>query len=661
MKTIHTQPDQPATVTDTSASPYVRLHGLGLTEVEWTTGFWADRFRVCREAMVPVMGRLLTETERVRFLGNFLVAAGKIEGRHRGPKWNDGDFYKWLESAAALYAVTQDPQLDAHLDQLIEIIAAAQEPDGYIHTDVTIRRRAGEDVKRFGNPMDFEMYNMGHLMLAGCMHHRATKKDNLFALARKAADFLCREFASPTPQHARHGICPIHLSGLVELYRTTRDRRYLDLAVKLLNMRDLVTSGDDDNQDRIPFRQQTQAVGHAVRATYLYAGAADIYQETGDETLLAPLEKIWQDLVSRKLYITGGCGALFDGASPDGSKDQAHITRVHQAFGRNYQLPHSTAHNETCAAIGNLLWNWRMLQITGEARFADVIETTLYNSVLAGVSLDGTRFFYTNTLRQLQPMPVELRWPRQRQAFMSCWCCPPNVVRTLAEIGHYAYAISDRGLSVILYGSNRLQTSLPDGTKLRINQQTDYPWDGKVRLTIEQADAAEFSLMLRIPGWARGATVRVNGETMSPTSAPGTFFEVRRRWSAGDVVELDLPMPVRLIEANPYVEEARNQAAVVRGPVVYCLESPDLPAGVRVLDVYLPRDVRLSPRRRDDLLGGVAALEGNALAITQENWDGRLYRDLPAQRAQEIDLTLIPYYAWDNRGESEMSVWLPLA
>lgn len=648
-------------VTDTSASPYARLHGVGLNEIEWTGGFWADRFRVCRDAMVPVMGKLLTETERVRFLGNFLVAAGKIEGRHRGPKWNDGDFYKWLESAAALYAVTKDPQLDARMDEIIETIAAAQEPDGYIHTDITIRRRAGEEAPRFGNPMDFEMYNMGHLMLAGCMHHRTTGKDHLLKLARKAADYLCREFASPTPAQARHGICPIHLSGLVELFRMTRDRRYLELAVKLLNMRDLVTNGDDDNQDRVPFRKQTQAVGHAVRATYLYAGAADIYQETGDETLLRPLENIWQDLVSRKLYITGGCGALFDGASPDGSEDQAHITRVHQAFGRNFQLPHTTAHNETCAAIGNLLWNWRLLQITGESRFADIIETTLYNSVLAGVSLDGMRFFYTNTLRQLQPMPVELRWPRQRQAFMSCWCCPPNVVRTIAELGHYAYATSDRGIYITLYGGSRLRTTLQDGASVRLTQTTNYPWDGRIHISVDEPEAAEFSLMLRIPGWAREATVRVNGEAPEPTPMPGTFFEIRRRWSAGDVVELDLPMPVRLVEANPYVEETRNQVAVARGPVVYCLESPDLPAGVRVLDVHLPREIQLSPQRHEDILGGVVTLEGTALAVPQADWNGQLYRELPQRRDREIPLRLIPYYAWDNRGESEMSVWLPLA
>ena len=479
------------------------------------------------------------------------------------------------------------------MDQIIDVIAKAQESDGYIHTDITIRQRAGEKVSRFGNPMDFEMYNMGHLILAACVHHRATGKSNLLNLARKAADFLCKEFASPTVDQARHGICPVHLTGLVELFRTTRDRRYLELSIKLLNMRDLVVKGDDDNQDRIPFRQQRQAIGHAVRATYLYTGSAapPFSLETGDESLIAPLQSIWQDLVSRKLYITGGCGALFDGASPDGAEDQAQITRVHQAFGRDYQLPHSTAHNETCAAIGNLLWNWRMLQITGESRFADIIELSLYNSVLAGMSLDGTRFFYTNTLRQLNPMPVLLRWPRERQAFMTCFCCPPNVARTVAEVGQYAYARSSTGIAVLLYGGSRLETTLCDGsTDHPCFRKPNYPWDAcRVKITIEQCPTSAFAISLRIPQWARGSTVRIN-QASAASPLPGAMFDLHRQWSRGDVVELDMPMPPRLVEANPLVEEARNQIAVARGPLVYCLESTDLPDGVRISDVFLPRE-----------------------------------------------------------------------
>jgi uncharacterized protein len=640
-------------INNTTSSPFVKARSVDFSDAKWTAGFWADRFALCRDVMVPAMGELMTETDRPRYVGNFEVAIGAVEGRHRGPKWNDGDFYKWLEAAVAI----NDPKTEKQLDAWIDLIAKAQDADGYIHTDVQIAQHEGKSTPRFGNPLDFEMYNMGHLITAACVHHKVTGKTNLLAVARKSADFLAQAFANPTPEIARHGICPSHLMGLTELYRTTREKKYLDLAIKLLNMRDLVTNGDDDNQDRVPLRQQTVAHGHAVRATYLYAGAADIYLETGDQSLLEPLNLIWNDLVSRKLYITGGCGALYDGASPDGIEDQKEITRVHQAFGRDFQLPQSTAHNETCAAIGNLFWNWRMFQITGEPRYADLIEHTLFNSVLAGISLDGTAFFYTNTLRQLNPMPVPLRWPRQRQKTLSCFCCPPNVVRTIAEASNYAYARNDRGIYVLLYGGSRIETELADKTPIRISQQTDYPWDGKITFTIE-SPSAEFSLMLRIPAWARDASITINGK---PTDQPkpGTFHELRRRWNTGDRVELNLPMPARLVEANPYVEEARNQLAVARGPLVYCLESTDLLVDVRLLDVLLPQSAKFTTKQTDDILPGMIALETTGFATANSNWSDNLYREAAGEPLREINLRFIPYFAWDNRGESEMSVWLP--
>jgi DUF1680 family protein len=650
----------PAPLTDTSASPHATLTALPLGDARWSTGFWADRFATCRDQTLPAMFRLMDATEPSQFLENFRIAAGDAQGRHRGPKWNDGDFSKWLEAAAAVYAIDHDPALDRRLDQVIALIARAQRPDGYIHTPVLISQRNGGTAKPFGDPQDFELYNMGHLITAACVHHRATGKTTLLDVAKKTAGFLCTAFENPDPNFARQGICPAHYMALVELYRATRDPRYLALAQKLIDMRDQVVGGTDDNQDRLPFRQQTQAVGHAVRANYLYAGVADVYAETGDTTLLTPLQKIWDDLVARKLYITGGCGALYDGASPDGSKDQKQITRVHQAYGRDYQLPNATAHNETCSAIGNLLWNWRMLQVTGDAKYADVIEQSLYNAILAGQSLDGTKFFYTNTLRQLDPMPVELRWSRQRQPWISCFCCPPNVARTIAESASYAYARSDRGLYVTLYGSGTCRTTLKDGTPVTLNQQTNYPWDGKVHLTIDTAAPKEFSLLLRIPGWSHNAAIRINDQPVSDPSHPGTFHEIRRTWSPGDHVDLDLPMPVRLLEANPLVEETRNQIAIMRGPIVYCLESPDLPKDVRLMTVRLPRDTQWSARHDNNLLGGVTIIEGKGVAsVTPTDWTDQLYRDVAPSTDRTIDLKLIPYFAWANRGKSEMSVWLP--
>lgn len=637
---------------------------LPLAAARWTGGFWGGRFAACRDAMIPAMAKLMTETERHRFLGNFFVAAGREDGRHRGPKWDDGDFYKFLEGVSAVYAATRDPALDRLLDDAVAAIAAAQRPDGYVHTATQIRQKSDPAAREFEDPMHFEMYNLGHLMSAGCAHHRATGKDSLLKLAIRAADFVDQAFAHPTPQQARHGICPSHLVGLVNLARTTGQPRYAETAARLLNMRDLVERGDDDNQDRVPFRSQRTAHGHAVRATYLYAGAADVYAETGDAAILQSLEPLWEDLVSRKLYITGGCGALFDGASPDGATDQTVITRVHQAFGRDYQLPNSVAHNETCAAIGNLLFNWRMFQLTGEARYVDLVEHTLINSVLAGVGLDGESYFYTNTLRQLNPMPVaDLRWPRRRQKTLGTFCCPPNVVRTVARSAELAWAVSDQALWAAVHGGGSAAADVPGVGQVSVTVETDYPWDGRVRVGIDTAPSAgEWAIRLRIPGWCRGATIAVNGAARQAECRPGSFAEIRRAWQPGDVVELDLPMPPRLVEAHPYVEETRNHLAVVRGPVVYCLESTDLPPDVRLTDVHLARSAQFRPEAIDNgpLRGFVRLCTADACVIGGGAWPaGTLYRDASAVQPRPVEIALVPYFAWDNRGESEMSVWLP--
>ena len=458
------------------APPHTVCGPVGIADARWTAGFWADRFEVCRSATIPAMGALMDGTDRSQFLQNFRIAAGLAEGKHGGPPWNDGDYYKWLEAAASVFAITKDPALDKRMDEAIAVIAKAQRADGYLHTPVLIANRNGDvAVKPFRDRLNFEMYNFGHLFTTACVHHRATGKKTLLAVAVRAADFLCTTFEKPSAELARNNVCPSHYMGTVDLYRLTGDKKYLMLAVKFLDLRDRATDGTDDNQDRIPFRKQREAVGHAVRANYLYAGAADVYAETGDETLLDPLKKIWVNVVTRKMYLTGACGAFYDGASPDGSKDQQQISRVHQAYGRDYQLPNSTAHNETCAAIGDALWNWRMLQITGEAKYADVVELVLHNALLAGVDLDGKRFFYTNTLRQLDTMPAPLRWSRKREEWISCYCCPPNAARTIAQAHTYAYGRSDRGVWVHLFGASTLDTKLPDGRRVKLQQQTDYP------------------------------------------------------------------------------------------------------------------------------------------------------------------------------------------
>jgi DUF1680 family protein len=646
-------------VTDTSVSPYAVVRSIGLGEVHWTRGFWADKFELCRTQMIPSMERLMEGTNYSQFFRNFQIAAGLVEGKRRGATFNDGDFLKWLEGAAASLAVTNDPELSNRLDDIISVIAKAQRADGYLDTSVLIRARNGDtNAQPFKEPTNFEIYNMGHLLTAACVHHRVTGKTNLLAVAQKTADFLCEVFRKPTPELARNDVCPSHYMGIVELYRVTHESRYLELAKTFFSMRDLVKDGGSDNQDRIPFKGQAEAEGHAARANYLYAGAADLFLETGDMNLWKPLEKIWTNVVEEKMYITGGCGALYDGASPDGAKNQKGIARVHQSYGRDYQLPNFTAHNETCANIGNALWNWRMFLATGEARFMDVVELELYNSVLSGVGLDGTNFFYVNPLRSFEAMPVELRWSNKRVPFVGSFCCPPNVVRSVAEVADYAYGKSDGSIWVNLYGDSTLATKLSDGGAVKLTQETEYPWSGRVRIKFEECNGKEFALKLRIPGWAKSASVRINNRPADTSATPGTYFEVRHAWKPGDFVDLDLPMPAQVMTANPFVEETFNQVAVKRGPIVYCLESTDLPHGTRTLDVMIPENIKLAARFDQRLLGGVAVLEGKALCRTNENWSGPLYREMRPAADSPVNLRLIPYFVWGNRGPSDMTVWM---
>lgn len=648
-------------ITNTLASPHASQHAVDIGAVRWTDGFWADRFDVCRTTMVPNMRNLLQDAELSGAYDNFLVAAGLKDGRHRGPKWHDGDFYKWLEAAAFVYATTRDEALDRQMDQIIEVIAKAQRHDGYIHTPVIIaQRRQQSEADEFRNRLDFETYNMGHLMTCACIHHRATGKTNLLRIAEKAADFLCAAFKASPQNLANNAICPSHYMGVVELYRTVGDPKYLELAKGLIDARNLVEEGTDHNQDRIPFREQSEAVGHAVRANYLYSGVADVYAETGDQSLLGSLEKIWSDVTSHKMYVTGATGALYDGASPDGSQAHSSIQLVHQAYGRPYQLPNITAYNESCATIGLVLWNWRMLTITGEARFADLLELALHNGVLATISLDGKKFFYTNPLARMDKLPFSLRWSRKREPYMGCFCCPPNSVRTVAEVSAYAYGLSTSGVWLNLYGSSVLDTHLPGGEAIRLTQRTAYPWEGTVHVTLEDAPKREFSLFLRIPGWTETARVTVNGEILADELESGRYFEIRRSWSTGDRIELVLPMSVQFLEAHPLVEEARNQTAVRRGPLVYCLESTDLPDDVGVMDVTISSRAEFRPRLIEELLGGVTVLEGEALVVNQGRWNEELYRRISQREGTTREIRLIPYYAWGNRGDSEMTVWMPL-
>ncbi|WP_258104689.1 glycoside hydrolase family 127 protein [Marinoscillum sp. MHG1-6] len=647
---------------NTTKSPYAKLEAIGIEDIKFTTGFWAERVKTCTETMLPEMWSIYKDPDVSHAVRNFEIAAGLEEGQHEGAPFHDGDFYKLIEAASMAYALTKNEKFDQMIDEVIPLIDASQRADGYIHTPVMIQTKNNpETAVEFRDRMDFESYNMGHLMTAATVHYKATGKTSLLELAKKAADYLYTYTEKFPEKMAQNAICPSHYMGIIEMYRTTGDERYYELGKKFIDIRSLMKDGTDHNQDRIPFREQTQAIGHAVRANYLYAGVADVYAETGDETLKTALDKIWNNLVSTKLYITGGCGALYDGVSPNGTTyDQPAIQQVHQAYGREFELPKAGAHNETCANIGSVLWNWRMLQATGEAKYADLVELTLFNSILSGVNLNGKGYFYTNPLSNNTSLPFELRWPNVREEYISFSnCCPPNTIRTIAEVGNYMYSKDDKGLYLNMYSGNELTTSIGNET-LSLEQVTDYPWSGEVKLIIKSAPQKETSLSFRIPDWCEKATVSINGKEAITSNESSSYATISQVLVAGDEITFTMEMPVTLIAANPSVEETQNQVAVKRGPVVYCLEANDLKEGQKLSDILIPADIALTPTEIQIANTSLKGLSGKAEVAASGNWDQQLYQKLSDSKPQSTDILLIPHFAWANRDEADMSIWLPL-
>ena len=659
-------------LTDMSRSQQAKMQNLPMGATQWTGGFWGDRFNMLSTTGIWSMWDTWnTPYETMDALGlhgshgfaNFQVAAGTVKGKHHGPPFHDGDMYKWLEACAAVYAVTKDAKIDSLMDKFIEQVALAQRADGYIHTPVVIAERnagidshaltenaagieIGKDQKHaFASRLNFETYNLGHLITAGIIHKRATGKTTLFECGKKAADFLYNFLTNDAAELSRNAICPSHYMGAAEMYRETGDEKYLTLAKGLIAIRDSVTNGEDHNQDRHKFRDQYEAMGHAVRANYLYAGVADLYAETGEAQLMKNLSAIWDDIVNHKIYIMGGCGA--DGTT----YNQPSIQQIHQAYGRQFQLPQEAAHNEICAQIGMMLFSWRMFQTTCDPKYIDNIENELYNGILSGISLDGKDFFYTEALRRTKEFPYTMRWPKHRQRYITCFCCPPNTLRTLCEAQEYAYSIKGDTLWVNLYGQNALKTK-----DLEIEQVTNYPWDGHITLTIKKAKTLK-SIRMHIPDWSTGMQMKLNGQPILAED-----LRLPRKWKKGDVVELDLPMRPRLMEANPLVEEAKNEIAVMRGPIVYCLEGQDIQGGYRINDIAIPTDVQFKETKITMNGHEMIALEAEVPVVNQDFWrNDELYRELRPAKGLKTKIRLIPYYAWDNRGIQDMSLWLPLA
>jgi hypothetical protein len=643
-------------VVDTSASPHVKFRNVDMDAVRWTEGFWAERFALCRDVTIPALAQVMQKPDNSASFQYLRIAAGLAEGKFVGNNWSDGDCYKLIEAMAAVYRVTRDPRLDRQMDEWIEVIGKAQAPDGYISTQIQLTGRP-----RWQDLHHHELYNMGHLLTAACVHHRATGKDNFLRIACKLGDYLCTVFLPRPKELAHFGFNPSNIMGAAELYRTTGEPRYLMLARTFVDMRGSAPGGSDQNQAKVPLRQEQEAVGHAVTAAYLWCGAADVYAETGEQALLDALGRLWEDVTERKMYVTGGTAALHTGESDRRLLKRGPRDSVHEAFGAPYQLPNRTAYNETCANIAHAMWSWRMLALTGEVKYADVMERVLYNSMLSGLGVEGRDFFYTNPLRRVRGVRLlsndsAARWPDTTPAApVHCFCCPPNVARTLAELNGWAYGVSENVVWVHLYGGNVFENA-----GVRLVQKTLYPWSGRVTITVEKTPETRWTLRLRIPGWAQRAKLHVNGKDPGVDVRPFRYAAIERRWSPGDTIELDLPMEVSLVEGHPLVEETRNHVAVMRGPVVYCLESADLPESVALADVRVPRRPSWQVRHDPDLLRGVAVLETEGAVVPKSGPSSALYRSPPDGPTTRIPLRLIPYYAWSNRGPGDMTVWIPL-
>ncbi|MEX0321020.1 MAG: glycoside hydrolase family 127 protein [Puniceicoccaceae bacterium] len=647
-----------ATELNTSESPNVALRSIKHGDCRWTEGFWADKTKLCEEVMVPYMGSLL-KGDIGHGLNNLKIAAGLKDGEHKGEYWHDADFFKWMEAACYIYRLNGDEKIAADLDEIIDIIAQAQEDDGYLHAYIQIN-----GIEHFSNRKYHEMYNCGHLYTSACIHHRMTGKRNFLDIAIKNADLLCSLFNPCPPERKRFGFNQTQIMGLVELYRTVKDKRYLELAEIFINNRgqsemvhDSTTVGypiGDMVQERVPLREETEAVGHAVLALYYYAGAADVYAETGEQALIDALDRLWDNVVNKKMYATGAVGQTHYGAS-------SRRDMIEEGFIDEYMMPNMTAYNETCANICNAMFSHRMLGIKGESKYADIMELVLHNSSLSGISICGTKYYYANPLRKIngaRDYSVMNTESPDRLPYLYCFCCPPNVVRTVAKSSVWAYSLAENGLSVNLYGGNELSTTLLDGSAISLKQETQYPWEGRVKITIEACKDEPFEIMLRVPDWARGSSIMVNGEAAGADAIPGKFAVLSQTWKAGDVVELNMPMEIKLIEGHNRIEEVRNQVAIKRGPFVYCVESPDLPEDAGIVDVYFSGDTELSLMKQPDLLGGVTTIHGKVL-LRQDNAPG-MYREVKKPEFISHDAQFVPYFAWSNRGEAEMTVFMPV-
>ena len=638
-------------------SPYAKLHNVPIRAVTIETGFWAPRREANVTQSMPTLYDLMEVHGR---MDNFLRLVGKSSAPEIGNVGCDSHLYKWAEAVGFTLQSGDRPELRKKAEYVIDIVTASQEPSGYIGT-YFVGDRAALSMTPETQQTGHELYCLGHLLLAAIAYYRATgERKWLDAGIRMVNDFVLPTYG-PAPKLPIISGHPGVEMALVELYRLTGDKRHLDLAGYILG-------GDDRipvlRQVSIylfsgtPFTARTQMEGHAVRALYACCGAADYYLETGDPTYWKTLNTLWDNMADTKMYVTGGVGARAQGES----------------FGASYELPNASAYAETCAAIGSMMWSWRMLAATGDAKFADVLERALYNGVNSGMSLSGTLYCYTNPLAFDPSAGVTIRNP-----WYSTICCPPNFERTVASLPGYFYSTASDGLYVHLYDNSVLDWHLEDGTALKVTQKTNMPWDGDVEITVAPAEPTDFTFYLRIPGWAGdGTRVAVNGKPVTGAMA-GTYLPIHRHWASGDVIQVRFPMTPQPLSANPHVADDSGRVAIQRGPLVYCLEQLDQPGGVDLTDESLAVNMKpgaeFTSEFKPGFLGGIVVLhrdgvvtESQSAQASQNSKDGLapLYRpfqdhESDARSSRNVQLTYIPYYAWANREPSAMEIWTPVS
>lgn len=613
------------------------------TSVKVTDNFWGQRLQASREVTIPLAFSKCEETGRYE---NFVKAAHPSDTyKVEGFSFDDTDVYKTIEGASYSLQTYPDKKLQKYIDSVLVIVAGAQEPDGYLYTARTMNPKhphnwAGKERWVAVENLSHEFYNLGHMIEGAVAHYQATGKRNFLDIAIKYADCVCREIGNGPQQKKYVPGHQIAEMALVKLYMVTGDKKYLDQAKFFLDTRGYTSRKDAYSQAHKPVVEQDEAVGHAVRAVYMYSGMADVAAITGDSSYIKAIDKIWDNIVSKKIYITGGIGAHHAG----------------EAFGNNYELPNLSAYCETCAAIGNVYMNYRLFLLHGDAKYFDVLERTLYNGLISGVSLDGGSFFYPN--------PLSSNGKYSRKPWFGCACCPSNVSRFIPSLPGYVYAVKNDQVYVNLYLSNKAELKV-DKKKILLEQETSYPWNGDIRLKITQGNQ-DFTMKLRIPGWVRGNVlpgdlysytdnqkpvyqVSVNGQTVESDVNDG-YLSIARKWKKGDVVEVHFDMIPRIVKANPKVEADHGRVAVERGPIVYCAEWPDNRFNVH--SILLNQHPQFKVTDKPELLYGIRQITTDAQALSYDK-AGKLV-------TKDVELTLIPYYAWAHRGEGDMEVWLPI-